>query len=118
MHQKNQETEPSLSIVEQKKQEAGRFVAARIEELMKEGKSVLAAARQVYEEVKGHDYRNEQAVAKLLELLEIQNKRDLHMGELSKVYKAMEKFVDGLPETDGASENPAANDNKYLVNTP
>lgn len=101
-----QEEAPKLSIVEQKKAIAAEFVARRIETLKQEkGLSLLASAREVYEEVKGQDYREEQAVAKLLEYLEMQNELSLRKQEIKG----------GYPELFTFTENVAANDEKYLV---
>jgi hypothetical protein len=102
----NQEKGPSLSIVEQKKGEASKFIAGRIEEVKSEkGISILDAARQVYEEVKGQDYRKEQAAVKLLELLNLQNDIALREKEITGAFPALSHLV----------SNSTANDEKYLV---
>ena len=104
-------TQPQLSIVERNKKEAGEYVAHKIEQLMSdEGVSSLAAARSVYEMVKGNDYRQEQAAAKLLELLNLQNEIDTRSKEIQDNYGSMSKFT-----MKGTSNNMAANDEKYLV---
>jgi hypothetical protein len=112
-----QEQAPQLSIVEQKKMEAGKFVASRIEALMKEDQemSLLNATRQVYEEVKTHDYRSEQAVAKLLEYLTMQNEVSMRGEELIKSYDALSSVVTQKDQAGSFTEKHSANDDKYLV---
>jgi hypothetical protein len=92
-----QEKAPQLSIVEQKKMEAGKFVASRIKELMNEDKemSFLKATHQVYEEVKGQLYREEQAVAKLLEYLTKSNEVDMQGQEIIRTYPHLDGVVSG-----------------------
>lgn len=75
-----------ISLVEQQKLEASRFVSSRIEELMNQKNlGTLEASKVVYEEVKGHDYRKEQTIAKLVEYLEIQNELSMRGGELERI---------------------------------
>lgn len=98
----------SPSIIERQKQEASAFVTERISSLINEKNiSKLNAARQVYEEVKGRDYRQEQATAKLLELLEMQNEVDLRTQEIVETYPDMARVI--------TNESGVANDDKYLV---
>ena len=113
----SQEKEPQLSIVEQKKMEAGKFVASRIEALMQEDQemSLLNATRKVYEEVKTHDYRNEQAVAKLLEYLTMQNEVSMRGEELIKSYDALSSVVAREKSVVSPQQQQSANDDKYLV---
>jgi hypothetical protein len=107
-----QEQAPHLSIVEQKKMEAGKFVADKIDTLMQDNAelSLLNAARQVYEEVKGQNYREEQASAKLLEYLTMQNEVDLRKGEILETYQALSSVISGKN-----TSTSSANDDKYLV---
>jgi len=111
MEQKNQESEPVLvSLVEKQKEAASEFVLTRIEEIQNEkNMSALAAVREVYEEVKGQKYREEQAVAKLLEYLNVRNEADLRKEEIKEVYPKFNTIVDSH------SGDPSANDEKYLV---
>ena len=106
------EQEPQLSIVEQKKMEAGKFIADKIDTLMQDNKelSLLSATRQIYEEVKGQNYREEQASAKLLEYLTMQNEVDLRKGEILETYQALSSVI-GRKNSSADS----ANDDKYLV---
>ena len=100
------ETKGELSIVEQKKAAAAEFIAGRVEALKQEkGLSLLASAREVYEEVKGQDYREEQAIAKLLEYLEMQNELSLRKQEIKDTFSSLSTFT----------ENDAVHDQKYLV---
>ncbi len=102
----NQEQAP-VSIIEQQKKEAGIFVTSRINSLIQENNvSNLEATRMVYEEVKGNDYRKEQASAKLLEYLNMANEVDLREKEIVNLYPAMNTIING---------RPASNDDKYLV---
>jgi hypothetical protein len=107
-----QEQAPQLSIVEQQKIEAGKFVADKIDTLMQDNAelSLLNAARQVYEEVKGRNYREEQASAKLLEYLTMQNEVDLRKGEILETYQALSSVISGKN-----TSTSSANDDKYLV---
>lgn len=102
----NQEQTPTLSIIEQQKEIAGEFVANRIE-VIKQEKNIgtLEAAKLVYEEVKGEKYREEQAIAKLLEFLNLQNELGLREEEIKRTYS---KFS-------GIVNNHSAKDEKYLV---
>lgn len=102
----NQEQAP-VSIIEQQKKEAGIFVTDRITSLSQE-KNInnLEAARMVYEEVKGNDYRKEQASAKLLEYLDMANEVDMREKEIINLYPAMNTIISG---------GNASNDEKYLV---
>lgn len=110
--EKNQEQAPQLSIVEQQKIEAGKFVASRIETLMNVDPelSLLKAAHQVYEEVKGQSYREEQASAKLLEYLTMRNEVDLREEEIATTYGVLSSVI-----TEVGSARKAANGDKYLV---
>ncbi len=103
----NQEQAPKvLSIIEQQKAAAAEFVANKINSIQNEqGISVLAAARQVYEEVKGQAYREEQAVAKLLEYLHMQNELSLRKNEIETTFPKFNSFT----------EKHAANDERYSV---
>lgn len=101
-----QEEAPKLSIVMEKKETAAKFVADRVLALQKEKNlSLLASAREVYEEVKGQGYREEQAVAKLLEYLEMQNDLSLRKTEIEENFSGMSALT----------EKPSLNDEKYLV---
>lgn len=112
-HNEAQEKAPQqeqLSIVEQKKQEASLFVEQRVTSLMQEeNTSLLSAVHRVYEEVKGNDYRKEQATAKLLECLSLANEVGLREEEIVRVYPNLSSFVKKY------SEEEAANDARYLV---
>lgn len=104
-----QEGEPKLSIVEEQKEIASKFVAERINTLQKEkGLSLLSAVREVYEEVKGQSYREEQAAALLLLVLEKRNEADTVQQEAFLRYPIFAGIV-------GDSEISAANDEKYLI---
>ena len=99
-----QEQSPT-SNRERERSEAGKVIADRIVALINErGVSVLDATKSVYEEVKGKDYRQEEAAAKLLEYYEIVHEAELRRGELSRSYPAV-KNING----------DASNDDKYLV---
>lgn len=101
-----QEQGPSLSIVEKQKEEASRFVAERIGEIKSEkGVSILHAARQVYEEVKGEKYREEQATAKLLEFLNLQNEIVLRKKEITGTFPGLAHLI----------TEDSSNDDKYLL---
>ena len=102
--------EPTMSVVERQKLEASEFVADRINELMKENKSSLEAARIVYEEVKGNEYRKEQATAKLLEFLTLANEVHLRSGEINTKYPAFTGIVANVN-----FNNSPENDAKYLT---
>ena len=113
----SQEKEPQLSIVEQKKMEAGKFVAERMETLISNDPSLstLTAAHKVYEEVKGQLYREEQAVAKLLEYLTMQNEVSMRGEELIKSYDALSSVVAREKSVVSPQQQQSANDDKYLV---
>ncbi len=100
---------PQISLVERQKSEAGKFVAGRLESIMKEDSSLslLTAAHKVHEEVKGNNYREEQAIAKVLEYLTMKNEVDMRGGEITRTYGALSSVVEG--------RSGAANDEKYLV---
>lgn len=110
----NQEQAPKvLSIIEQQKAAAAEFVANKIDSIQNEqGISVLAAARQVYEEVKGQAYREEQAVAKLLEYLHMQNELSLRRSEIETFSPCLSRYTD-VPVAN--TNTPAANDERYSV---
>jgi hypothetical protein len=112
-----QEQAPQLSIVEQKKMEAGKFVAERMETLISNDPSLstLTAAHKVYEEVKGQLYREEQAVAKLLEYLTMQNEVSMRGEELIKSYDALSSVVAREKSVVSPQQQQSANDDKYLV---
>lgn len=101
------ETQPQLSVIEQKKREAGVFVANKLQELQKEGKSKLEAAKIIYEQVKGNDFREEQALAKLLEYFNLRNEVDNRAVEIGKEYPALSFTLQ--------AELPSANDEKYSI---
>ncbi len=103
----NQEKSPKqLSVVEQQKEIAGEFVMSRIESIRQEKNiGVLEAAKLVYEEVKGENFREEQATAKLLEFLNLQNELGLREEEIKRTYSKLSSLVN----------NRASNDDKYLV---
>lgn len=74
------------SSIERQKEEAAEFVATRISELTKnEGVTPFEAARKLYEEVKGREYRKEEVVAKLLEVLALKDDIALRIGELKRI---------------------------------
>lgn len=106
----NQEQTPQMvSIVEQQKAEAAKFIATKINSLQQErGMSVLDATRAVYEEVKGNSYREEQAVSKLLEFLQMQNEVSLRGDEIIHSYSELSRYV--------SSPTASANDDKFLIN--
>jgi hypothetical protein len=105
METPNIQEQPPISNRERERSEAGKVVADRIVALINErGVSVLDATKSVYEEVKGKDYRQEEATAKLLEYYEIVHEAELRRGELSRTYPAV-KNING----------DASNDDKYLV---
>jgi hypothetical protein len=60
----------------------------------------------VYEEVKGNDYRKEQATAKLLEYLSLANEVGLREEEIVTAYPNFASFV---------KKGAPANDARYLV---
>ena len=96
--------------IEEQKHEASVFISDTIESLVSEkGMSVLAAAHEVYESVKGENYRKEQAAAKLCEYLQLANEVALRKGELESVYPEFLSVMEDM------STAPAANDEKYLV---
>ncbi|MCF7843538.1 hypothetical protein K9M47_01425 [Candidatus Gracilibacteria bacterium] len=102
----NQEQAP-VSIIEQQKKEAGSFVTSRINSLIQENNlSNLEAARVVYKEVKGNDYRKEQASAKLLEYLNMANEIDMREKEIVSTYPSMNTII---------NIKPASNDDKFLI---
>lgn len=101
-----QEQRPLLSIVEKQKEEASKFVAERIVEIKAEkGVNVLVAVREVYEEVRGQKYREEQAVAKLLEFLNLQNEVELRGKEIVDIFPGLAHLV----------TKTSSDDEKYLV---
>lgn len=102
----NQEQTPTLSTVEQQKEVAGEFVANRIEDMKQERNiGTLEAAKLVYEEVKGQNYREEQAAAKLLEFLNLQNELDLREKEIKSMSSSLGRYTNAT----------ITNDEKYLV---
>jgi hypothetical protein len=104
----NQEKISTVSTIEKQKVEASEFIANRIEEIKGENNiSTLVAAHQVYEEVKGVSYREEQAVAKLLEFLNLQNELGLRAEEITEKFPGLTQIV-----TKGVV---SANNEKYLV---
>lgn len=105
MEKNNQEQSPKVtSIVEQQKAEASKYVANRIDAFQQEqGVSVLDAARKVYEEVKGNSYREEQAVSKLLEFLQMQNEVSLRGSEIINSYTELRRYVS--PSTTSVNED-------------
>lgn len=110
MHHNEAPQQEQLSIVEQKKQEASLFVEQRITTLMQEeNSSLLHAVHRVYEEVKGNDYRKEQATAKLLEYLSLANEVGLREEEIVTAYPNFASFVER------PLEGVPANDDRYLV---
>lgn len=103
------ETVPGLSVVEQKKREAAEFVAGRIETIVNEkGLSLLAAAREVYEEVKGEKYREEQAAGLLLNALEKRNEADMAEKEVTQIYSHFAGII-------GNRKTTSSNDERYLI---
>lgn len=94
--------------VEAQMKEAAKYINDAIKQLTdNEGMSGLAAARKVYEEVKGHHYRQEQVTAKLLELLAVRNELDMRTQEMAR-------YSSGLASLDpGAQVVGAANDERY-----
>lgn len=95
------------SVVEKQKEEAAKFVAHKIEAFRHEKNvSLLDATRRIYEEVKGHSYREEQAVIKLLEYLNMQNELDLRKSEIKNTFPGLFTFTNA---------SSAANDDKYSV---
>lgn len=103
------EPQPIVSIVEQKKLEAAELTSRKIQELIDGGKSKVEAAKDVYESVKGHEYYEEQALAKLLEYFNLQKELDNRAVEIGTKYGAYTVLLDG------AVEVPAVNDSKYTV---
>jgi hypothetical protein len=104
---------PKLSNIEKEKAVAAEFVATRIESLIKEKDlSLLASAREVYEEVKGHAYREEQAVAKLLEYLQKQNELYLLQDEVKRREGEIKNDFPGISHL---TRRTAANDELYSV---
>jgi hypothetical protein len=105
-----QEKAPTLSVVDSKKNEAANFVQGRITALMRgEAISSLDAARRVYEEVRGNDYRQEQATAKLLELLTMRNEVDMRTEEIERTYPSLMSVIDI------GEQGSATNDERYKV---
>ncbi len=99
------EVEPQLSTIEQQKREAGVFVANKLKELQQEGKSKLEAAKMIYDEIKGNDFRKEQALAKLLEYFNLREDVDNRAIEIGTEYPALSVML--------LEEQPVANDAKY-----
>jgi hypothetical protein len=103
-----QEKEPQLTKIEGERMDAMRSALERIEDLIKEGKGNVEAARIFLEEVKGKDYRLEQAAAKLLDRFEMR-------AELGRRDAEIARFSPGFKY-----DTEAANDqhyDKYLVNS-
>ncbi len=96
-----------ISTIEQEKKKAGEFVKTRIQELQAEGKSKLEAVKIVYDTVKGHEYRQEQALAKLLEYFNLKEEVSNRAIEIKTQYPAFSILVE--------EEYPAANDKKYMT---
>ena len=109
METMKQETAPVLSIVMEKKDVAAQFIAGKIETLVSEkGLSVLDAAREAYEEVKGEKYREEQAAGLLLHALEKRNEADMVEKEVTQIYPHFANII-------GDRKTTSSNDERYLV---
>ncbi len=106
-----QEPQPIVSIVDQRKLEAAEFTFQKIKELVDGGKSKVEAAKMVYESVKGNEYREEQALAKLLEYFNLKEEVDNRAVELKSKYPAYSAFFDN----DKVIDTPAANDAKFAI---
>lgn len=106
-----QEPQPIVSTVEQKKLEAAEFTFQKIKELVEAGKSNVEATKIVYESVKGNEFREEQALAKLLEYFNLKEEVDNRAVELKSTYPAYSAFFDN----DEVIDTPAANDARFAV---
>lgn len=100
---------PKAPSVEEQMKEASEHINSAIKQLTNEGVSVLEAVKKVYEEVKGHNYRQEQMAAKLLELLAAQNELDMRVQEMGRYSSELASL------NPGAQVVRAANDERYSI---
>ncbi len=107
------EPQPTLSIVERQKSEAENFIKGEMEKLVESGKSKLEAAKIVFDTVKGQEYREEQALSKLLEYFNLRQELYQRAQEINREFPVLAAYS---IELDNARNNPAANDDHFTGN--
>lgn len=99
-----------VSSIENQMKSAAEYVNDAVKQLTNnDGVSGLEAAKKVYEEVKGHDYRKEQVVAKLLELLSMRKELDMRTQEMARYSSELASLDPGIHMVS------AGNDERYTV---
>lgn len=98
---------PKMSIVQEQKAHVDGLLTNKIQEMMDKGVTTTEAIQELYEEVKGKGFREEQALAKILYREELQNNLNVVNHEISALYPSLAKIINTKKES--------ANVDKFLL---